>query len=177
MTRRGSSYLLLSDFERLEEWCRNVFALFSEVPYLVGSATRTEKYRDVDVRLILADDHFDAAWGPHDGDDGLGDARLRLRLMNRAVSIWGQQETGLPIDFQIQRQTEANAQYPVRPGNVRNPMGLRDWTNIPTSGVPKGGHEAAADDPNDPLDDTGTLAEDPPDAESDIDARAREREG
>ena len=35
--RRGS-YLLLSDFERLEEWCRLVRVVFDgECPYLVGS--------------------------------------------------------------------------------------------------------------------------------------------
>lgn len=131
MPERKASYLLMSDFERLEEWCRNVRRLFGDVPYLVGSALTRADYRDVDVRLILMDDEFDARW-PDDW--------LKVRLMNRAISIWGQQETGLPIDFQIQRMTEANAQF--AGGSARNAMGVRDWSRIPTSGVPAGAEEA-----------------------------------
>jgi len=133
---RRAGYLLMSDFERLEEWCQKVLALWGEVPYLVGSAMRTAGHRDVDIRLIFDDDEFDARWSQQDGDDGRGETLVRVRLMNRAMSIWGQQETGLPIDFQIQRRTEANEQYPTAEGHPRNPMGLRDWHSIPTSGVP-----------------------------------------
>jgi hypothetical protein len=116
------NYLQLNDFERLEEWCRHVRTLFDgAVPYLVGSANERSDFRDVDVRLILPDASFDAAWGN----------RVKVRLMNRAVSTWGQRETGLPIDFQIQRMSEAEA-FP----GVRNPMGVRDWADIPTSGTP-----------------------------------------
>ena len=124
-TRRGS-YLLLSDFERLEEWCRLVRVVFDgETPYLVGSVHTTPDYRDVDLRVILRDGVYDRYW--HDP--------VKVRLVNRAVSIWGQQETRLPIDFQVQRMTEANAAFG---GGYRNPMGSRDWsTNVP-SGHPGG---------------------------------------
>ena len=44
-------------------------------------------------------------------------------VLNRALSVWGQQETGLPIDFQVQRQTEANAEF----SGTRIAMGFRDW--------------------------------------------------
>lgn len=117
-----STFMLQSDFERLEEWCHNVRRLFKRAPYLVGSATRRADYRDVDLRLILPDEKFDAEWSD----------QVRVRLMNRAISTWGQRETGLPIDFQIQRQTEANIYFPEQ----RNPMGIRDWSLIPTSGIP-----------------------------------------
>jgi hypothetical protein len=124
---KRSTFLLMSDFERLEEWCRNVRLIFDRSdgvhgPFLVGSAGKTAKYRDVDLRLIFADELYDASWD-----------RVSVRLMNRAMSIWGQQETGLPIDFQIQRMTEANEQF----HEPRNPMGLRDWSLTPTSGIPK----------------------------------------
>lgn len=117
-----SSYLLQADFERLEEWCRNVRRIFNHPPYLVGSATQHSGFRDVDLRLVMPDDEFDANWG---------DDPVKVRLMNRAISTWGQHETRLPIDFQIQRQTEAQAFT-----GSRNPMGIRDWHMIPTSGVP-----------------------------------------
>lgn len=122
-----SNYLQLPDFERLEEWCRLVRELFDgEPPYLVGSAGTRPDFRDVDLRLILDDETFDAQFG---------DRPVKVRMLNRAISTWGQRETGLPIDFQVQRQTEANASYP---GEHRNPMGLRDWSRIPTSGTPGG---------------------------------------
>lgn len=118
------TYLLMSDFERLEEWCRNVRIAFDgATPYLVGSATTRPDYRDVDLRLILADEIFDAQWSDW----------VKVRLVNRAISIWGQEETGLPIDFQIQRRTEASAEFG---HEARHPMGIRNWKTIPTSGVP-----------------------------------------
>jgi hypothetical protein len=125
VTKRRASYLIQSDFERLEDWGKLVRRVFNgDFPYLVGSALTKSDYRDVDLRVIVDDETFDALYGD----------LVRVRLLNRAISIWGQQETGLPIDFQIQRMTEANAEFG---GMERNPMGGRDWERIPTQGVPK----------------------------------------
>lgn len=121
MTR--GSFLLQSDFDRLEDWCRMVRVIFGPPPYLVGSVRERPDFRDVDVRMILPDEVFDARFR------GRPEA---VRFLNRALSVWGQRETGMPIDFQVQRQTEANAQFP----KPRNAMGIRDWALIPTSGVP-----------------------------------------
>jgi hypothetical protein len=112
-----STHLLLTDFERVEEWCRGVRILFGQPPYLVGSALTSRDYRDIDLRLILSDEDFDAEWR----------SPVKVRLMNRAISTWGQRETGLPIDFQIQRQSAANNRWP---SEARNPMGVRDWNTI-----------------------------------------------
>ncbi len=76
----------------------------------------------MDVRLILPDAVFDRWWSDP----------VRLRVLNHAVSTWGQRETGMPIDFQVQRQTEANASFP---GRERNPMGGRDWRRITPMGT------------------------------------------
>lgn len=124
MTRRAS-YLLLTDFERLEEWCRQVRVVLGEAitPYLVGSANETPDYRDIDVRVILPDKVYDRYFSDP----------VRVRFTNHAISTWGQRETGLPIDFQIQRMTEANKEFK----GFRNPMGLRDWsTTHPGTGRP-----------------------------------------
>lgn len=121
-----STFLVQSDFDRLEDWCRMVGVIFAPGfgPYLVGSAMERSDFRDVDIRVMLRDRMFDRLFR----------GRLEVvRFVNRAFSVWGQQETGLPIDFQIQRFTEANAEF-TKP---RNPMGLRDWSSIPTSGVPR----------------------------------------
>lgn len=122
---RRTSYLLVTDFERLEEWCRLVDEVFDHhTTYLVGSVLQRPDFRDVDLRCILPDAVFDRWWTNP----------LKVRYVNRAISTWGQRETGLPIDFQVQRQTTANEQFPT---GFRNPMGFRDWTRERTSGVPK----------------------------------------
>ena len=119
-----ATQLLLTDFERLEEWCAKVREVFDgTVPYLVGSAITDPDHRDVDVRLILTDKRYDA-----DFEGKL----VKVRLLNHALSVWGQIETGLPIDFQIQRQTEANEAFPK---SARNPMGSRDWATLPLPGT------------------------------------------
>lgn len=134
------SYLVLSDFERLEDWCRMVRIVFGRPPYLVGSVISRADYRDVDVRVVLPDKQFDA----------LCRGRLdSIRFLNRGISVWGQQETGLPIDFQVQRRTEAEAEFA---DHVGVPMGVRDWTVIPTSGVPSG-HQVPMEDPDEGIDD------------------------
>lgn len=125
MTSRRGSFLQLADFERVEEWCRSVSTLFDgAVPYMVGSVNRHPDFRDVDIRLLLDDKEFDRAYADP----------VKHRLMNRAISTWGQRETGLPIDFQVQQQTAANDQFD---GEFRNPMGIRDWTNLTPEGRPK----------------------------------------
>lgn len=119
-----STFLIQSDFDRLEDWCRMIYAIFGRPPYLVGSATERADFRDVDVRVMLPDEAFDSVFR----------GRLEpVRFLNRGLSVWGQRETGLPIDFQVQRYSNAVAEF-TKP---RNPMGVRDWTTIPTSGVPK----------------------------------------
>lgn len=79
--------------------------------YLVGSVMERADFRDVDLRCILDDDDFEQRFGGQ---------RVRLRLLNAALSEWITARTGLPIDFQFQSRTEAE-QYKGRP---RNPMGI-----------------------------------------------------
>ena len=120
--RPRASYLLLTDFERIEEWCRGIRILFGQPPYMVGSVLHRKDYRDIDLRLMLPDKKFDREWRNP----------IKVRLMNRAMSTWGQRETGLPIDFQIQRQSSANAKWPE---DGRNAMGVRDWSVIVPDGT------------------------------------------
>ena len=106
----------------------NVFAAvvgdaFGETPYLVGSATRRKTWRDVDVRVILSDDDYAAGFPlraglTHPHALSLG---TRWAAVCMAFSALGRQITGLPIDFQIQSQTQANRE----PGAAaRIPLGL-----------------------------------------------------
>lgn len=80
-------------------------------PYLVGSVWDRRDPGDIDVRVILADSEFDALFGTRPG---------LWSLLCLATATYLQRETGLPIDFQVQRQTEANEKHPGK----RSALGL-----------------------------------------------------
>lgn len=87
----------------LQQWGERIGEAFPpHFPYLVGSALHRPDFRDVDVRLMLDDDEFEALTG---GD------RYRLRCLKLSFTLWGKLVTGLPIDFQFQDTTKANAEY------------------------------------------------------------------
>lgn len=75
------------------------------IAFLVGSALERKDYRDVDVRVILEDDVFDRLAALTDISQG------RQSSFNLAFSVLGERMTGLPVDFQIQRSTEANRDF------------------------------------------------------------------
>ena len=80
--------------------------VFGHTPYQVGSSLTSKDWRDVDVRLILPDDEFDAMFGSggtwHDA---------KLAGLTLAFSSLAKEMTELPVDFQIQRQSHANRVY------------------------------------------------------------------
>jgi predicted nucleotidyltransferase len=93
---------------KLEVFGRLIYDAFGDYAYLVGSALFGKTWRDVDVRLILFDEEYDR--------QGLGDPRSphsnrKWVSLVFAFSALGREVTGLPIDFQIQQQTEANREY------------------------------------------------------------------
>lgn len=111
MTR--TSYLSTAEFALLNDACIPITEAFDSPPYLVGSVAERADYRDVDLRVILADEDFDHWFC----------GRVMLwSLVCRAISHYLRNATGLPIDFQIQRMTEANANHST---THRNPMGMR----------------------------------------------------
>jgi hypothetical protein len=99
--------------------CAYLAEAFGHHLYQVGSSLRRRDFRDVDVRCILPDQAFDALFprissGGHDHD-------ARWAIMCTSISMWLSARTSLPIDFQIQRQTDANAKYPK---GGRNALGI-----------------------------------------------------
>lgn len=106
----------------LNEFGRQVYEAFGHHPYLVGSATRGKYWRDVDVRLILPDDEFDALFPDHDLRHA-DDTDPKWSLLCTALAELAKLRTGLPVDFQVQRRTQANEQYPSA-SNYRFALGL-----------------------------------------------------
>lgn len=118
--RTGAAGVGMPAMLHLNLFGREIHMAFGHVPYLVGSAATGKSWRDVDVRLILPDPEFDALFPEAVGEPGnLNDARWAL--ICAGIAELGRQRTGLPIDFQIQRQTDANDRYG---GGVRHALGL-----------------------------------------------------
>lgn len=107
------SFLTTAQFALLNDACIQITEAFGEPPYLVGSVTEHSQFRDVDLRLILDDADFDRWF--------IGRVML-WSLVCMAIGQHLSSLTGLPVDFQIQRMTEANAKYP---DGARSPMGMR----------------------------------------------------
>ncbi len=99
----------------LDAFGREIEEAFGYLPYLVGSAARGKVWRDVDVRLMLPDEKFDALF-----PQSPGRVNGRWALLCAAISELGRKRTGLPIDFQIQRTSDANERY----GGVRHAIGM-----------------------------------------------------
>lgn len=79
---------------------------FGHMAYHVGSSLHRKDWRDVDVRLILPDDEFEARFGRVRNT-----ANKKLAAVTLAFCALGKEMTGLPVDFQIQPESWANAQY------------------------------------------------------------------
>ena len=107
---RPNGYITRAQLWTLDEACKPLRATFPDYgPYLVGSVMERPTFRDVDVRLILSDEQYDRLT---DDEWGL----LGFITSRHLVAV-----TGLPIDFQFQRHTEASAAYGER---FRTPLGL-----------------------------------------------------
>ena len=103
--RERSCYLGVQDLYNLNLNCIAIEKLYGFGVYLVGSVLTRLDYRDVDVRCILEDDEFDRMFG----NDSMTEKRVRFHSVT--ISEWLRSRTSLPIDFQFQRQTEANRDF------------------------------------------------------------------
>jgi hypothetical protein len=106
-----SCYLTTTELHRLDVAVAPLLALSHGV-YLVGSVGERADFRDVDVRLILEDEDFDRLFR-HSPE--------LWSVFCYATSRWLSADTELPIDFQVQRQTEANEKH----SKPRNHLGNR----------------------------------------------------
>jgi hypothetical protein len=94
----------------LEICCRLINEAFDGFGcYVVGSALEREDWRDVDVRYIMRDESFEVEFP--NAVKGCWEQDAKWLLMTTAISGYMSKMTGLPIDFQIQPQTHANAKH------------------------------------------------------------------
>jgi hypothetical protein len=115
MTAKSRTDLLTTtELYHLDQACQIVSRAFrGGPPYLVGTAGigGAEKYRDVDVRLMLGDEEF-AEVCP---------TRERWELLCLSIGAYLRERTGLPVDFQVQRTAETLERHGGKP---RNPLGM-----------------------------------------------------
>lgn len=110
---KRASYLLVSQQYDLNVACRPVAQLFGYGVYQVGSSLERPNFRDVDLRCILSNEEYDMMFA---GDDH----GKRVKFLNVVISEWIAARTDLPIDFQFQREAEANAEFK----GTRNAVGF-----------------------------------------------------
>lgn len=106
--------------DKLDLACNLINRAFGEVCYLVGSATRTRDYRDVDVRMMIPDEKVNLLFGPIRPLEHYA----LFNLINLSVTIYLREQTGLPIDFQVQSREQANKTYSGEVKHSRHPLGL-----------------------------------------------------
>jgi hypothetical protein len=121
-----ANYLPVSGFHRLDYACRWVAEAWCEVPWLVGSCLARADYRDVDVRLTLADERFLATF-PNVADPANPFQDPLYWLICTAVSEHLSTVSGLTVDFQLQAKSVADTYHGERValGLVRAQSGAR----------------------------------------------------
>lgn len=77
--------------------------------FLVGSALQRPDFRDVDVRAVMKDEAFAATFPSIDPERPHLNGMWNLVCFT--VSEWLSSTSGLPVDFQIQQATRANAKF------------------------------------------------------------------
>lgn len=116
-------YLTTTQYFKLDVACIPLWSAFQDNcfgVYMVGSALRKPDWRDVDIRVMMEDAEYDRMFPVVDKWD---ESALQ-KLMCISISNYLSSVTGLPIDFQIQKQSSANARYPSADGHKRNAIGL-----------------------------------------------------
>lgn len=96
---RRRHYLPLANFHRLDMAGAEVGDAFDTFPLLVGSCLVRRDWRDVDVRVVVSDAVFAALF-----NGGIG------ALLNLSVSCMMSDLSGLPVDFQIQKQSDSDSE-------------------------------------------------------------------
>jgi hypothetical protein len=118
----ASTYVHITKQYTLQQACRALVDAFDWSVYQVGSSLRRRDWHDIDVRCILDDDEF-ARMFPGEEPGKSWRENPRLALLNAALSEWMQARTGLPVDFQFQQQTAANAEFS-GPEHPRSALGI-----------------------------------------------------
>lgn len=122
--KHKASYVGAPAVFRLEMACQHIRDAFDGEGhfgcYLVGSALERPDWQDVDVRMIMDDDAFAAMFPSAHLFSSAWQIDPKWLLLTTAISAWLRDQTGLPVDFQFQPQTFANAHHKGRRSSLGN---------------------------------------------------------
>ncbi len=93
------SYLSTVQWFNLNMCGSNIFKLLGFNVYLVGSCLYRKDFRDIDLRCIYLDEVFE--------NSIIGSTDSTRRMFGMIIGDWLSSRTGLPIDFQFQKSSEA----------------------------------------------------------------------
>lgn len=101
---KQDSYIGWPQSGQLDHAMMIVCRAFEEDAWHVGSSTKGTEYRDVDVRVIMDDEKFNALFG----DWNATRWQPFWSLVCTSISVYLRQVTGLPIDFQVKRRSDVS---------------------------------------------------------------------
>ena len=101
MTKQRATQLSVDQVRSIDHFVESLLIMFPHMMGVahVGSSLVRDDWRDVDLRVVLANEDFDSLMSVVNVDD-----------LNMLLSRWGQQVTGLPIDCQTQSLAEHNGE-------------------------------------------------------------------
>jgi hypothetical protein len=106
------SYVGTPAIFHLELACKTLREAFGGFgPYLVGSSLERADWRDVDVRYLLSDDDFVKLFPNAETISGAWEFDPRWLWLSTSIAERLKAQTGLPIDFQFQPISWANARH------------------------------------------------------------------
>lgn len=122
-----ANYVPAPHFYNLNQACALVQQAFARECvgiFLCGSSITRRDFRDVDVRMMMWDAEFDRFFK----DPEAGYLNPLWSLLCTTLSAYLSQQSGLPVDFQIQRMTQANEAHSRKDGHDRQSLGMfRDY--------------------------------------------------
>ena len=103
MTEKNRNiYIRMPEMRKLEHFCRLISSSMKSPVFVVGSCLARSDYNDVDIRAVMGDGRFEELFGDYRNKE----ADMLWSLLCTSVSIYASQQTGLPIDFQVQSEDE-----------------------------------------------------------------------
>lgn len=101
---------MVDEVRSIDHFVTSLFVMFPHMWGVAhcGSSLHRDDFRDVDLRIVLDDDHVDQLA-----------AVLDVKDLNMLLSKWGTGATGLPIDCQVQRKSEHDQEAYGASGELR----------------------------------------------------------
>ena len=124
-------------YMKLMIWGDVLYRAFGAHAYHVGSSVMSKEWRDVDVVILLDEKEWADLFGTLHGNE----VEARYNVLCTALSVWGREFTGLPIDFKFQPRDHANEKYASKDGHHRSALTISRYSDWPVAPTHEGGEK------------------------------------